>query len=111
MGWQEPHKVQQREEQSPSPGQAPVHAEGCPAGKQFCRKELVGFLLDTNLNMRHQYALGEKKVNSILGCIRQGITSRLREVILSLYSAMVKLHLEYCVQLWSPQCKSDMDVR
>ena len=51
-----------------------------------------------------------KKANIVLGMIRRTVVSRDKDVITRLYKALVRPHLEYCVQVWNPHLENDVGV-
>jgi len=68
----------------------------------------LGLLVDERLSMSWQCTPSAQKANHILGHTKRSVTSRSREVILPLYSALMRLYLEYCIQFWGPQNKKGM---
>ncbi|PKU46986.1 hypothetical protein llap_2700 [Limosa lapponica baueri] len=70
----------------------------------------LGLLVDGKLDMSQQCVLTAQKVNCILWCIKRGVSCRWKEVILPLYSALVRPHPQYCIQLWSTKHKKGMDL-
>jgi len=70
----------------------------------------LGVLVYKKLNMTQQCVLTAQKTIGIHGCIKISMASRSRELILPLYSALVRPHLKSCIQLWSPQQRKDRDL-
>ena len=49
--------------------------------------------------------------NQVLGMIRRYITYKDKSLIVPLYKAIVRSHLEYFIQTWSPYLRKDMRER
>ena len=73
-----------------------------PAEKDL---EVLG---DEKLDIGQQCALTAQKANCVMGCIKRGVASREREVVVPLCSALVRPQLEYCA--WDPQSKKDREL-
>lgn len=60
--------------------------------------------------MISQCDVAAKKTSGILICIRKQIANRSKMVILPLYSALVRPHVEHCVHFWSLQYNRDVEL-
>ena len=63
----------------------------------------------TDMTVSEQCGLAAAKGNQILELIRRNITYMDKTLIIPLYKAIVRPHLEYCIQTWRPYQKKDID--
>ena len=69
----------------------------------------LGVIVSHDLRPREQCISARNRANRVLGFIARSITNKTAEVILKLYLALVRPHLDYAVQFWSPYYRMDID--
>lgn len=77
--------------------------------RRLVHKEGPGVAGD-KLNLSQQFHVTVKKAKCILGCISRSIASRSREFFVSLYLALVRLHLEYYILCGASRYKKDIGI-
>ena len=69
----------------------------------------LGVTYSAIMKVSEQCRIAASKGNQILGLIRRTITYKEKQLIVPLYKAIVRPHLEYCIQAWRPYRKKDID--
>ena len=62
------------------------------------------------MKVSEQCRIAASKGNQIIGMIRRNITYKENSLIVPLYKAIVRPHLEYCIQAWNPHLRKDIDM-
>ena len=77
-------------------------------GRTTQEKEL-GVTFSADMKVSEQCGIAASKGNQILGLIRRNIIYKEKQLSLPVYKAIVRPHLEYCIQAWRPYRKKDID--
>ena len=70
----------------------------------------LGITISADMKVSEQCGITASKVNQIIGLIRRNITYKEKKLIIPPYKAIVRPHLEYCIQSWRPYSKKDIDM-
>jgi ribonuclease P/MRP protein subunit RPP40 len=65
--------------------------------------------INNELKSTNQCIEVEKKCNRLLGYIKRQFEYKINTIVTTLYKTLVRPHLEYAVQFWSPSLGKDID--
>jgi len=69
----------------------------------------LGVMVDSKMKFAEHCNSVVNSANATLGMIKRTITSRNKDIMVRLYKALVRPKLEYCVQVWRPFLKKDIE--
>ena len=69
------------------------------------KKKDLGVTMNASMKVSEQCRIAASKGNQIIGMIRRNITFKEKSLIIPLYKAIVRPHLEYCIQAWNPHLR------
>ncbi len=72
-----------------------------------CVKDF-GVTITSNLKFSQQCKETAGKANRMLLCIKRNFSFKNKDIILHLYHSLVRPHLEYAAQFWSPHQAKDI---
>ena len=62
------------------------------------KEEDLGVTISADMNVSEQYGIAASKGNQIFGLIIRNITYKEKDIIIPLYKAIIRPHLEYCIK-------------
>ena len=74
------------------------------------KEKYLGVSMNANMKVSEQCRIAASKGIQVLGMIRTHLTYKENSLIVPLYKAIVRPHLEYCIQAWSPHLRKDIDM-
>ncbi len=76
-------------------------------GSEQCVKDL-GFSIASNLKFFQQCKDAASKANRMVGFLNRNFSFKNKDIILPMNISLVRPHLEYAVQFWSPHHTKDL---
>ena len=73
---------------------------------KIVKEKDLGETKNPNMKVSEQCRIAAFKDNQVHGMIRRNITYKDKSLTVCLYNAIVRPHLEYCIQAWSPYLRN-----
>ena len=70
----------------------------------------LGVTISADMKVSEQCGTAASKGNQILPLNWRNIIHKKNKLIIPLYKAIVRPHLQYCIQVWRPYRKKDIDM-